>query len=126
MSSLTSSIAIDAAKDKVWEVLADFGSVSQHQPNITDSAIVSDADTGVGAVRTCEHMKMGTLVNTIVAWTEGEAYSYDVTAGMPFPMKALRTPLASAYFLPGTPAARRLVPATTRYPSCRRRTKCAS
>ena len=90
MSSLTRSVVIDAAKDKVWEVLADFGTVSRWAPTITDSAIVGDANEGVGAVRTCEHVKMGTLEETIVSWTEGGAYSYDVTAGLPFPMKALR------------------------------------
>lgn len=41
-------------------------------------------------MRTCEHLKMGTLEETIVSWTEGEAYAYDVTAGLPFPMKTLR------------------------------------
>ncbi len=90
MSSLTRSVVIDASKDKVWEVLGDFGAVSRWAPTITDSAIVGDAKEGVGAVRTCEHEKMGTLEETIVSWTEGEAYSYDVTAGLPFPMKALR------------------------------------
>ena len=90
MSSLTRSVVIDAARDQVWEVLADFGTVSRWAPTITDSAIVGDASHGVGAVRTCTHVKMGTLEETIVSWTEGEAYSYDVTAGLPFPMKALR------------------------------------
>ena len=90
MSSLTQSVEIDAAKDKVWEVLADFGTVSRWAPTITDSAIVGDASEGVGAVRTCDHVKMGTIEETIVSWTEGEAYAYDVTAGLPFPMKALR------------------------------------
>ncbi len=90
MSSLTRSVVIDAAQDKVWEVLADFGAVSRWAPTITDSAIVGDANEGVGAVRTCTHVKMGALEETIVSWTEGEAYSYDVTAGLPFPMKALR------------------------------------
>ena len=89
MSSLTRGVVIDAAKDKVWEVLADFGAVSKWAPTITDSAIVGDANEGVGAARTCEHEKMGTLEETIVSWTEGEALSYDVTAGLPFPMKAL-------------------------------------
>ncbi len=73
MSSLIRSVVIDAAKDKVWEVLADFGAVSKWAPTITDSAIVGDANTGVGAVRTCEHVKMGTLEETIVSWTEDEA-----------------------------------------------------
>lgn len=90
MSSLTRSVAIDAGKDNVWEVLADFGAVSKWAPTITDSATVGDVTQGVGAVRTCEHEKMGTLQETIVSWTEGEEYSYDVTAGLPFPMKALR------------------------------------
>ena len=90
MSSLTSGVVIDAARDKVWEVLADFGTVSRWAPTITDSAIVGDADQGIGAVRTCEHVKMGTREERIVSWSEGEAYSYDVTAGLPFPMQALR------------------------------------
>ncbi len=90
MSSLTQSVEIDAAKDEVWEVLADLGTVSRWAPTITESAMIGDASEGVGAVRTCEHVKMGTLEETVVSWSEGEAYAYDVTAGLPFPMKALR------------------------------------
>lgn len=90
MSVLKYGVVIDADKDKVWEVLADFGAVSNWAPTITESATVGAANQGVGAVRTCKHVKMGKLQETIVSWTESEAYSYDVTFGLPFPMKTLR------------------------------------
>lgn len=90
MSTLEMQVRIAAPVEEVWAVLADFGGVAQWAPTITDSAIVGGANGGVGAVRICTHVKMGTLEETIVSWTDGETYSYDVTAGLPFPMKALR------------------------------------
>ena len=90
MSTLEKKVRVAASVEEVWSVLADFGAVASWAPTITDSGTIGDANAGVGARRTCTHVKMGALEETIVPWTEGEAYSYDVTAGLPFPMKALR------------------------------------
>ena len=89
MPKIVRQVAINASKEKVWEVLADFGSVSNWAPTISKSRSTTEANGGVGAERTCEHEKMGTLVERIVAWEDGRSLSYDVTKGLPFPMKSM-------------------------------------
>ncbi len=89
MSLLTRRVRIDASAEKAWEVLADFGGVSKWAPTITESRSLTEANGGVGARRTCTHVKMGQLEEVIVEWEEGRRYSYDVTRGLPMPMKSL-------------------------------------
>ena len=89
MSTLTKQIEIDATSERVWKVLADFSNVANWAPTITESRSTTEANGGVGAERTCNHEKMGTLEERIVAWEEGRSLSYDVIKGLPFPMKSL-------------------------------------
>ena len=89
MSQLTRRVRIDAPAEKAWAVVADFGGVANWAPTITESRSLTDANGGVGARRTCTHVKMGELEEAIVEWDEGRRYSYDVTRGLPMPMKSL-------------------------------------
>ena len=89
MATITRQVRIDASKEKTWEVLADFGAVANWAPTILQSHSTTEANGGVGAERTCEHEKMGWLVERITAWDEGSSLSYDVVEGLPFPMKSL-------------------------------------
>ncbi len=89
MSKLIREIEIEAPAERVWEVLADFSSVANWAPTITESRSTTEANGGVGAERTCNHEKMGTLEERIVAWEDGSSLSYDVIKGLPFPMKSL-------------------------------------
>ncbi len=89
MSVLVQQVAIDASKEKVWEVLADFSGVANWAPTISESRSTTEANGGVDAERSCEHEKMGTIYERIVAWDEGRSLSYDVIEGLPFPMKSL-------------------------------------
>ena len=89
MPRLVRQIAINAPKEKVWEVLADFGAVSNWAPTILESRSTTEANGGVGAERTCKHQKMGDIEERIVAWEDGHSLSYDVIEGLPFPIKSL-------------------------------------
>ena len=89
MPRLVRQIAIDASKEQVWEVLADFGGVSNWAPTILESHSTTEANGGVGAERTCKHVKMGKIEERIVAWDDSRSLSYDVTRGLPFPLKSL-------------------------------------
>lgn len=89
MPKLIRQVAIDAPKEKVWEVLADFSGVANWAPTIIESASTTEANGGVNAERSCNHEKMGTIYERIVAWDEGNSLSYDVIKGLPFPMKSL-------------------------------------
>ena len=89
MPRITKELRITASKEQVWDILADFGAVSNWAPNVSESHTTTEAIRGVGAVRVCDHEKMGHLEERIVAWDEGSSLSYDVTKGLPFPMKSL-------------------------------------
>ena len=89
MPVLVQQVAIDASREKVWEILADFSGVANWAPTISESRSTTEANGGVDAERSCEHEKMGTIYERIVAWEEGRSLSYDVIEGLPFPMKSL-------------------------------------
>ena len=89
MPKLVRQIAINASKERAWEVLADFSGVSNWAPTILESRSTTEANGGVGAERTCKHEKMGDIEERIVAWDEGRSLSYDVIKGLPCPMKSL-------------------------------------
>ncbi len=89
MAQLTRRVRIDASAEKVWAVLADFGGVSKWAPTITESRSLTEANGGVGARRTCTHVKMGEIEEVIVEWEEGRRYSYDFYRGLPMPIKSL-------------------------------------
>ena len=89
MPKLVRRVAINASKEKVWEVLADFGGAANWAPTISESGSTTEANGGVGAERRCKHVKMGYIEERIVAWEDGRSLSYDVIKGLPFPMKSL-------------------------------------
>ena len=89
MPQLTKQVKISAPKEKTWEILADWGAVSNWAPTITESHTTTEAKRGVGSVRSCDHIQMGAIEEEVVAWEEGRSLSYDVIKGLPMPMKSL-------------------------------------
>lgn len=83
MDIISQSIDINAAKSAVWDVLADFGHPHRYVSGLVDSHLLSNAETGVGAIRHCELPKsMGMrqyIDEEITDWKEGEEYTYKVT-----------------------------------------------
>ena len=73
-TEITRKVTITASKEKVWEVLADFGNVQRLSPNIAKSYLTSDTKNGVGATRHCDFTAMGAHVEEkIVEWNEGNS-----------------------------------------------------
>lgn len=85
MAKFNAKTTIDATPDRVWEVLSDFGGISQSAPHLTGSILTSDEPTGVGASRHCD-LSMGGMSTeeTVTRWEEGKGYSVDIQMkGMP-------------------------------------------
>ena len=78
MAKITDSIRIDASKDKVWAILADFGGIINFNPGLRDSYSTSDANEGVGATRHCDLLPMGSIEERIIEWNEGKDYTIEV------------------------------------------------
>jgi carbon monoxide dehydrogenase subunit G len=54
MSTFETTIDIEAPIEKVWEALADIGSISKWNPGVHESHGTSDETTGLGATRFCD------------------------------------------------------------------------
>ena len=89
MSKLTKEVTINAPKEKVWEVLADFGGVARWAPTINHAVTTSEASSGVGCERECDVAGFGKVKERIVEWEEGNYYTYEIDGVGP--MKYVRT-----------------------------------
>ena len=81
MTTVERTHSIPAAPDRVWGILADFGSLSSWAPNIDHSCLLTEQHEGVGTVRRVQ-VGRATLVETVVDWTPNEVLSYEI-AGLP-------------------------------------------
>ncbi|MCH7998933.1 MAG: SRPBCC family protein [Chloroflexi bacterium] len=88
MSKITKQITINAPAEKVWDIVADFGSISKWAPNVTNSYSTTEANGGVGAGRHCDVVGFGAIEEEIVEWKESRSLTYEVEdVG---PIKSLR------------------------------------
>ena len=78
MGSFTTSVRIEAPKERVWEVLSDLGSIYKWNPGITHSYTTSDAATGENAMRQCDLPDGGFLRERAFNWNEGEGFTINV------------------------------------------------
>ena len=83
MAKATSEIRINAPKEKVWEVLADFGGVAKWAPPVQHSVSTTEANSGVGTERSCEVPGFGTVTERATEWQEGRRIGYDVKSDGP-------------------------------------------
>ena len=54
MTTLTREVRINAPKEKVWDILADFGNIYLFNPGVPKSYLTSDQQVGVGTTRHCD------------------------------------------------------------------------
>ena len=88
MTQIKSEIRINASKEKVWEVLADFGGVSKWAPTVAKSFTTTTATEGVGSERKCEIPGFGNVSERITEWDEGKLIRYAVEAEGVGPIKS--------------------------------------
>lgn len=56
MAQFTVRRSIDAPREQVWEILADYGNIASWSSGVAKSGIVGKRATGIGAVRQCDVM----------------------------------------------------------------------
>ena len=78
MTQIKNEIRINASKEKVWEVLRDFGGVSKWAPTVAKSFSTTTATEGVGCERKCEIPGFGNVSERITEWDEGTRIKYAV------------------------------------------------
>jgi len=85
MRELKESIAIAMPHQTVWDLLADFGGVSEWAPYMKSSHLIGDIRSGVGMRRGMRHAWGFRFEEAVTHWTEGRGFSFDVFRA-PFPM----------------------------------------
>ena len=78
MPNVTKKIRINAPKEKVWEVLSDFGGVAKWAPQINHAVTTTTANSGVGCERQCDVAGFSTVQERVIEWEEGSNYTYEV------------------------------------------------
>ena len=85
MTRVESEIRIDASKEKVWDVIADLGSVSVWNPVLAGSHYTSEAKQGLDAARHCDFPDGGYVKERTLEWNDGESIKLEITEGtIPF------------------------------------------
>jgi len=85
MTTITNQIKINAPKEKVWDILADFSAIQNFHPGVPKSFATSDATTGLGATRHCDLLPTGGIEERIVEWNEGRDYKVEIYKGKGVP-----------------------------------------
>jgi len=102
VSSFSESTTTDAPRDRVWEVLADIGSIHVWNPGVKDSHSTSDAPGGEGATRHCDLQRpngkgAGYLEERAFDWDQGRGYRIEITdSNLPFKRAVIFFELADA------------------------------
>ncbi len=83
MTRFSTEITINAPKEKVWEVLADLGSIYKWNPGVSHSHSTSPETGGEGAMRHCDLQNakggsIGYLEERAFDWREGDGFIIDV------------------------------------------------
>ena len=79
MTRLGIKIRINAPREKVWDVLADFGGMYRWNPSLLYSYCTSINERGEGATVHCDAHGTGVYMKQrVVEWWEGEGYKLEV------------------------------------------------
>ena len=81
MTRVTIDLRIDASKEKVWEVVADLGSVSVWNPALAGSHYTSEAKEGLEAARHCDFPDGGYVKERTLEWNPGESIKSEIYEG---------------------------------------------
>lgn len=90
MAVFTETIEIEAPRERVWEVLADIGSIYRWNPGVKASHATSEAPGGEGATRHCDLQRpggkdVGHLEERAFDWRDGAGYRIEITeSNLPF------------------------------------------
>ena len=77
--NVRAEIVINTPKLTVWDVLKDFGNVSDWAPTVTKSHYLNSQTNGVGVGRHCEIEGFGSIQEYVTHWQENQGFAYSVT-----------------------------------------------
>lgn len=87
MRTVNLSKKIDAPRQVIWDILADFANVADWNEGVKESHSTSDAANGVGATRHCDLGPGGELEETIRQWEPNEHMAISIDSATKAPIK---------------------------------------
>jgi hypothetical protein len=79
MASFSTHIRINATKEQVWAVLADFGGIYRWNPGVRNSFSTSDIKQGTLATRRCELLTGDDYLDErVLEWVDGESFKVEI------------------------------------------------
>ena len=85
---ITVGRTLNAPREAVWAILADFPNISRWNSGVNKSHATSDTADGVGASRHCDLAPLGALEETIVEWSPTEKMVVRIDSAAKLPIKA--------------------------------------
>lgn len=77
------TLTIDAPKNEVWDVLADFNNVYTWAPSVEHSAGLNDKYQQVGSGRVCSVKGFGEITEKVTEWQDQQLFAFTVEASGP-------------------------------------------
>ena len=87
MRTVNLSKKIDAPRQVIWDILADFANIADWNTGINESHSTSDTANGVGATRHCDLGPGGELDETIREWEPNQRMAVSIDAATKAPIK---------------------------------------
>jgi carbon monoxide dehydrogenase subunit G len=76
MIKMSASVCVDAPASKVWAALSELDSIHVWSDSIHRSYCEGQNSRGINAVRVCELSGNVTVKEKIIAWEEGQSFTY--------------------------------------------------
>ncbi len=81
--SVKKTITIKASKEKVWQKISNIAGLSSWVVDVKKTTYLSKKRRNVGTIRKITFTDGNTIEEHVVAWKEGEYFTYIATAGLP-------------------------------------------
>ncbi len=78
MTTIEHEILAKCAPEQAWALLSDLEAVASYNPSVRAARVLGDRRTGIGAMRSCELVPKGTVVERVTHWEEGSAVGLEV------------------------------------------------
>ena len=79
MTTIRHDLKARCAPERVWRLLADLEAVATYNPGVRAARYVGSERSGVGAMRSCDLLPKGQVLERVTVWEEGRALGLEVT-----------------------------------------------
>ena len=90
------SAELDATPEDVWGEISRFMHIDEFAPQVTSVEALSDAQSGVGAVRRCHFENGGSMVEEVLQWEPNSRYRVKGAELDPMPLTDMEAEIALA------------------------------